>query len=259
MTIKSFFGLFGGKGQGDPGRDPAPNPAEKRKESRLDVDETPPPTVELYLSSGDEARPIETRVVNVSTRGLRLQMDPKTRGGLSVGQELNGVLRLETFEIPLSLRLVRFIGADGAGFRIRPPFPKELERLERYLEPRFLGRSLREIDPGKLQREPNDSRVMRWFQGLNETNLFSWQDAGGAIVQQQLVFLERVIEWRGGDRPKTGRIRGEGPGLAGWVKAELLEFDAAPDQGAISQARILIDNSGIDPKVKETFLGKISS
>jgi hypothetical protein len=184
-------------------------------------------------------------------------MGSGVRGTLSVGQELNGVLRLEAFEIPLSLRVVRFIGAEEAGFRIRPPFPKELERLERYLEPRFLGRSLREIDPGKLQREAGDARAMRWFQGLNETNLFSWQDAAGTIVQQQLVFLERVIEWRGSDAVKTGRIRGEGPTLAGWVKADLLEFDGAPDQGALAQARILLENAGVEAKIRETFLSKI--
>lgn len=184
-------------------------------------------------------------------------MEATVRAALSVGQELNGVLNLDAFEIPLSLRIVRLIGSEDAGFRIRPPFPKELDRLERYLEPRFLGRSLREIDPKALQGEPGDQRTMRWFQGLNETNLFSWQDASGAVVHQQLIFLERVIEWRGAEAPKTGRIRGDGPGLAGWVRADLLEFDAAPDTTAIGQAKILLENSGIDKVLKQKFLSKI--
>ena len=196
-------------------------------------------------------------VVNVSARGLRLNMGAAERASLKVGQDVRGLLVLEDFEIRLSLRLIREIGSGEGGFRIRPPFPKGLERLERYLEPRFLGMSLREIDPAKLQRAASETCGMRWFQGLNETSLFSWED-GGSVVQQQLLFLERVVEWKGGDALKTGRIRGELPGLAGWVKADLLEFDVAIDRDLVTQARVLVENAKIDSKVKETFLSKIN-
>jgi len=251
MSLKKLFGIFGSSD--DAGGTPEPStPAEKRRESRLDVGETPPLVVTLNLAATKPAQ-----VVNVSARGLRLKLDGTLRAALSVGQDLTGTLALDDTDIPLNLRVIRLIGDVEAGFRIRPPFPKELERLERYLEPRFLGRSLREIDPAKLQRDPGDSRTMRWFQGLNDTNLFSWEDAGGAVVQLQLVFLERVVEWSGTSGTRTGRIRGEGATLPGWVKADLLEFDAAADADVLHEARVLLENAGIASKIKETFLSKI--
>ena len=250
MILKKFFGIFGG--EGDAGERPeSPASSEKRLHSRLDVGDAPALTVALDVAGGTRAQ-----VVNVSARGLRLRLSGAARSALSVGQDLTGTLLLDDAEIRMNLRVIRLIGDAEAGFRIRPPFPKELERLERFLEPRFLGRSLREIDPAKLQRDAGDRRTMRWFQGLNDTNLFSWED-GGAVAQLQLVFLERVVEWSAASGTRTGRIRGEGATLPGWVKADLLEFDAAADAEVLHEARVLLENAEVAPKIKETFLSKI--
>ncbi len=247
------MGFFGGKDD-EKGKPESSDPKqEKRREARLDVGE---PAITMTLD-GPDGTVVSAEVVNVSARGLRLRIAPPARALLTVGQDFTGSLQLEKFEIRMTVRLVRLIGENEGGFRIRTPFPKDLDRLERYLEPRFLGKSLREIDPAMLQRQSGETKLMRWFQGHNETSLFSWDNESGDVAHQQLLFLERVVEWDLASPVRTGRIRGEGPGLSGWVKADLLEFDTSPDAELVARARILIGNSSIDSKVKEIFLAKV--
>jgi hypothetical protein len=74
------------------------------------------------------------------------------------------------------------------------------------------------------------------------------------VVHQQLLFLEQVVEWQTSEPVRTGRIRGEGPGLSGWVKADLLEFDSTPNADLIGKAKILVESSSIDEKIKGIFL-----
>lgn len=259
MTLKSFLDWFS-KGDDEPVNRAAGNWTEKRGGNRVDLDADRTLAVNLQVpTGGTESIIVPAHVRNVSMRGCRLEMEtPEARKKLYVAQILVASLDVESFSIPLQLEVVRLVGDREAAVRFKPPFPRELEKLERFLEPRCLGRSLREIDPQALQRTTEVGKGLRWFQGVNDTNLFSWVTPSGEVVQQQLVFLDRVVEWKGRESVRTGRVRGEpvtaGPG---WVPAELLDFDKKADIAILAQARTIVESSRIESAVRDVFLDKL--
>lgn len=263
MTLKSFLDWFGkdedlpAPGAGQP---LSGDWQEKRVGNRVELDAERTLRVSLQIpTGGDSAAVLPARVRNVSMRGCRLEMDtPEDQRKLYPAQVLLASLDVDSFSIPLRLEVLRLVGEREAAVRFKAPFPRELEKLEKFLEPRCLGRSLREIDPAALQRAAESGRTLRWFQGVNDTSLFSWA-AGGAVVHQQLVFVDRVVEWQKDEPVRTGRVRSEMSGAGrGWVPAELLDFDATADEALLAQARTLIESSRIDPSVRNIFLGKIN-
>jgi hypothetical protein len=256
MTLKSFLDWFG-KGDDDTGGPDSGDWREKRGGNRVELDQERTLGVNLRVPAGGEkADVIAAKVRNVSMRGCRLEMDTAAdRKRLYPAQILVASLDVESFSIPLQVEVVRLVGEREAALRFKPPFPRELERLEKFLEPRCLGRSLREIDPGALQRTADVGKGLRWFQGVNDTNLFSWLTSSGHVVQQQLIFLEHVVEWKAGESVKTGRVRADyRPG--GFVQSELLDFDDKPDAAVLAQAKAMIEASRIDPVVRDAFLNK---
>lgn len=264
MSLRSFLNqIFPGPGEAnEPSQVLQGSWKEKRRSNRVEVlsDEL----LEVHLLSPEKEPPsavtLVTQVKNISLRGCHLIFkDPAEKQRVQVGQSFVASLGVEDFAIPLTVEIVRFINDVEAAIYFKPPFPKELEKLEKFLEPRCLGLSLREIDPSHLQEEKE--KGLRWFHGINETNLFSWFDSDrGVVVQQQLVFLDQVIEWRDGEKVKTGKIKDDRPGMAklGWVKSELMEFDPNPNPGLLDQAKALLVSSKIDPQVKKLFLEKLS-
>lgn len=254
MNLRSFLDWLKSEGAA-PEKAASTDWREKRKENRVDL----PPSHRLIvrlLAAG--TGPAATGVLkNASVRGGRLVLENPEAAELMLGQRLQSVLVVDGADVPLTLEVKRVVGRGEAGVRFIPPFPKELERLERFLEPRCLGRSLREIDATALQ-ETSDKRL-RWFQGVNETGLFSWFAANGRIVQQQLVFLDNVVEWTGMGPVRTGRVKADvaeaGPG---WVRSELLEFQADVDPAVLAQARIVLESSLIEDDVRQTFLEKLA-
>jgi hypothetical protein len=256
MSLKSFLDWFG-KDE-SPGESAGPQDwREKRNSNRVDLDPERSLGVNLQIpTGGDKASVVHANVKNVSMRGCRLEMATVAdREKLYVAQVALASLDVDSFSIPLQLEVLRFVGEREVAVRFKPPFPRELEKLERFLEPRCLGRSLREIDPAALQKTAADGKNLRWFQGVNETNLFSWLDAAGEVTHQQLVFTERVVEWRAGAKARTGRVRSEGRSSGpGWVPAELLEFDEKADSALLAQARTLLESSRIDSNMKDAFL-----
>lgn len=203
---------------------------------------------------------ILAKVLNISQRGCHLWfISPEDGKRVKLKEELVATLDVEDFAIPMKVEVVRLIGESEAAVRFKPPFPRELEKLNKFLEPRCLGLSMREIDPSKLKKE--SQLELRWFQGVNDTSLFSWFNVeAGKIVQQQLVFLEKVVEWREGSEVKTGRIRPDTPSLVsgpGWVKSELMDFDSEPQVPLLNLSTLVLASARIDDKVKEAFLNKV--
>jgi len=257
MTFKSFLGFFG-KGGGGPDKGDDWN--EKRGGHRLELGGAGSLSVSLQVPTGGESSTvIGAFVTNVSMRGCRLEfVEAADRNKLYPAQILVASLDVQGFSIPLQLEVVRLSGTREAAVRFKAPFPRELERLEKFIEPRSLGRSLREIDPAALQRTTEVGKGLRWFQGVNDTNLFSWQTSSGHVVQQQLVFLDCVVEWRNGEAARTGRVRGESSSAGrGWVPTELLDFDKTPDAGVLAKARTMILAAEIDPVIREAFLNQV--
>ena len=166
---------------------------------------------------------------------------------------------MEGGPIHLTVQVVRIADGDEVAFQFMPPYPRELERLQKYLEPRFLGDSLREINPRYLQGGAKQDFL--WFQGLNDTHLFCWLGPDAkTIVKQQLIFLQFVVEWGENQPLRTGRVRQEAESSTttyGWVKSELLDVDAEPQVDVLTKARLILESATIDPQVREEFLAKL--
>jgi len=236
--------------------------AEKRVNARVAL--SPRDQLQVHLLEpglGEVGSVLVGSVLNVSLRGLGVRLkSPEEKAKINLGQEMAAAIEIEKFSVPLTVEVVRFFGDVGIGLRFKPPYPRELAELEKFLEPRFLGPTLREIKSEALQQ--TDDKVLRWFHGENETQLFSWTaKSDGSILQQQLIFLERVVEWGKGIPLRTGKVRSsEEPGAAGrfgWVRSELLEFDREPDKDLLEQVGSLLKCSEIEEKVKSEFLIKI--
>jgi len=259
MTLKSFLKRFlpVGKSEADEDSDWS----EKRRSSRTDLSHDD--NLKLHLATTDSAFPSVTLVGwirNVSMSGCRIHFDKKEHlKELHVGQVLNASIIVDGFSIPLQIETCRIVEEDVAAIRFKSPYPQELKKLERFLEPRTLGSSLREIDPKSLKTDTNNH--MRWFHGINETSLFIWSHADNKEINQiQLIFLDQVVEWREGEKLKTGMIKQDTPNSQmsyGWVKSELMEFHPTPVPALLSEAKILMESSSIDLKVKCKFLEKL--
>lgn len=243
---------------------------EKRRDNRVDLPDQK--GLKVHLMSEEAGKESATTLVaeirNVSVRGCGLVFENAAdRNRLKLNQVLLASLAVEDFPIPLQIEVIRLMGEKEAAVKFKPPFPRELEKLEKFLEPRCLGRSLREIDPAKLQKnQPVDTpagqqKGLRWFQGVNETSLFTWEEPGTAkVTQQQLIFLDRVVEWKDGGSVRTGQIRPDeraDAGKVGWVESELMDFDRTPAAPILAQARTLLESSQIEQKVRQAFLEKL--
>lgn len=261
MSFKAFLDWLGrdnGPEKKSSVKDDPYNWTEKRRDNRVELEDGHVLNVRLK-SADDEEKTFTARVRNVSVRGCGLIFkNSAERAQLEPKQIFVATLAVDDFPIPLQVEVIRLMGDTEAAVKFKPPFPRELEKLEKFLEPRCLGRSLREIDRAKLQK--NQDKGMRWFQGVNETHLFSWTDSSnGHILQQQLVFLDRVVEWRENNPVRTGLTRQDQQvsDAVEWVKSELLDFDAVADSAVVHQARVLIESARIDSKIKEAFLKKL--
>lgn len=215
----------------------------------------------LEPGSGDIGTTLVASVVNVSLRGLGIKLAVKEdQQKVRPGQEMVATVVIDDFSVPLTVEVVRYVGDDGLGVRFKPPFPKELVQLERFLEPRAVGPSMREIRTEALQQ--GEEKTLRWFQGVNDTHLFTWSNKkDGAVLQQQLIFVDRVVEWGQAIPFRTGRIQKEdessASGRYGWVRSELLDFDGTPDAEFLHQAQILLQSSWLPSEVRNMFLLKI--
>lgn len=264
MSLKSFLDrlLSGIQSPSDSSSPEDQSWDEKRRSNRVDV--FPGDEIFLYLlgSEPDETgKRIAAQVRNVSLRGCRMVFkDSSAREGVRLGQMYVATLDVEEFSIPLQIEVIRLIGNEEVAVRFKPPFPRELERLEKFLEPRCLGMSMREIDPAKLKKQGQD--LFHWFQGINETQLYCWMDSERSdIVQMQLIFLERVVEWKKDGGLATGRVKADAPSSEmkyGWAKAELLDFDSEVDPRVVSQATALVESMNKNKKIRDLVIQKLT-
>ncbi|MCB4756138.1 MAG: hypothetical protein LHV69_03745 [Elusimicrobia bacterium] len=264
MSIDSLFDWIKSNKKSAAGGEPRPAPVdwkEKRKHNRVYFD--PQESLSLHILSpekGEKASTLRAGVKNIGLRGGWLVFESKEdQQKIKAGDVVVASLVIDDFSIPLTLEVLRVMGDREAAIKFKPPFPRELALLEKFLEPHCLGMSLREIDESALQKETG--KGLRWFQGVNDTHLFSWyQPATGEIVQQQLLFLGNVLEWKKDGSLHSGKVRPEALSVHasyGWVEAELMDFDGSLDKRIARQGRVIIEASNVSSDVKNIFLSKL--
>jgi|GEM_PF-2427072 len=114
---------------------------------------------------------------------------------------------------------------------------------------RRLGKSLREIDPGALQEDPDEGAV-RWFLGETGTELFAWTRAGPHPDHVQLVFARVQLEWTLTQGLVTRRFRSGGSTAGGRYDAYLLTPSERLDLDVCEGALTLLRASAVPEEVR---------
>src|SRR5438045_1668108 len=99
------------------------------------------------------------------------------------------------------------------------------------------GARLREVRAGLLRQEPGGA--YRWFQGPDGCDLFLWYREPGGLVQIQLTFARRALEWSERDGVRTSRLVSFDP-LQPEVDQSRLQPDRAPDPETLQLAQTLL-------------------
>jgi hypothetical protein len=118
---------------------------------------------------------------------------------------------------------------------------------------RRLGASLREIDPGTLQDDPDEGAV-RWFLGETGTELFAWTREGPHPDHVQLVFARVQLEWTDSQGLLTRHFRPGGSTAGGRYDAYLLAASEGLDQEVCEGALTLLRASALPDEVRDPLL-----
>ena len=105
------------------------------------------------------------------------------------------------------------------------------------------GARLREVR-GDLLRKDQPGR-QRWFQGPEGCDLFLWYGEGTGLVQVQLTFAGRVIEWSEAEGLRTGKLVSFDP-LHPEQDQGRLVFDRAAGPETLRLARALLEKASVD-------------
>src|SRR5207244_5513448 len=94
-----------------------------------------------------------------------------------------------------------------------------------------------------LRKDPQG--LQRWFQGPSGCDLFLWYREPSGLVQIQLTFLGRAIEWTDSEGVRTGRLVSFDPFQPEHDQGRLI-FDRAADGETLRQARALLERASVD-------------
>jgi hypothetical protein len=223
-------------------------------------------TVNSHFSEEEEPSQTDYRkILNVSYGGLAFQCtedDDFHEGDIfstkifSFKQLLSSSLESESntpsVKIAVEIEITRIndqvIGAKFLNFNIT-----EFKKLAKYLEPQYLGNSLKVVNDSVIpihQKDgfPYSSSI--YFQGINDTHLFLWLDDQEDILKIQLFFLGNVVQWKYG----YGAITWKVPSDRLYGHEDLLAGLETPSHGAqcsdeiVNMARNIVSYIQTDKK-----------
>lgn len=231
---------------------------ERRKSHRINIDPRDRVHVSLLIPEGpQEGTTVMAQVKDMSEIGFRLGL-PEREWYEKVGldQVMSANVEVDGFAIPMLVQVARKLERAEIGVQFKAPYPKELSKLVEFLEPKYLGLSLREIDQKALRE--SDKGKLRWFQGLGETNLFCWfQDDMDHIQHFQLSFQGKILDWQDGSTAKTGVIE-EGESIVKWKEADLINFDEPSNINTLKCAAEIINAAKIGEELKRKIIIRIN-
>ena len=136
------------------------------------------------------------------------------------------------------------------------PFSEEqLEIIARFLDTKFLAHSIVEIP---VEKQKLRGQVCRWYHGMNNTDLFSWQDSRGNILHQLFIFLNNVVEWTEREGVRTGTIKRSDYALTHTTlfshEPLPIDFDESLDRDTLEMACSIIELANIDRPLKDHLL-----
>ena len=105
------------------------------------------------------------------------------------------------------------------------------------------GARMREVRRDLLRQESGGTQ--RWFQGPDGCDLFLWYREPGGLVQIQLTFHHRIIEWSEAEGLRTGRLISFDPLHPNQDQARI-SFDRAAERETLLSARALLEQAPVD-------------
>lgn len=132
---------------------------------------------------------------------------------------------------------------------------QQLAVISKFLDIRFLANTIKEI---AIKKQPVKNETCRWFHGMNNTDIFSWQDNIGNIYRHMMVFDNYIVEWSKSEGLKTGKVRRPDFVLTQTTlfseEPNPIDFDEIQNNELINTAGKIIRLANIDPIIKEHLL-----
>jgi hypothetical protein len=185
-------------------------------------------------------------VCDLSTTGLALRLlDLEDMMEFPVGRTLEGILNMKGTKVPVTLE-VRNIRADTVGCAFLELTDGTVQSLERFLDPKRLGRELHPI--------PSPEGRALWYHGPSGTDLLLWRTGDGAWKRFCLFVYQSYIQWDFETGITTGwlAMADQDSPVEGVVRLEtrLLEREGRVDHLKVDVARSLIAEAPLDEELK---------
>lgn len=178
----------------------------------------------------------------------------KTHNEINLKLVIEGVMLNIPCEVIYVLEGIRRIGLKFIEVK-----EQQLAVISKFLDVRFLAGAMKEIP---IKKQPAKDSVCRWFHGMNNTDLFSWQDDRGNIYRHMLIFDNYIVEWTKSEGLRTGKVRRPDFVLTQTTlfsqEPNPIDFDETRNSESIKAAGSIIGLTDIDPPLKEHLLGHLS-
>lgn len=131
------------------------------------------------------------KLFNISYKGFGFILEPYKEYDFPLNQEIRADLYLKDEVIAVSVNVV-FKRDRIAGAKINPLDNKEIRKIIRFVTPKDLGASLKEIDPNFV-RQTDTHKTLRWYFGKNNTEILIWRNERQELVEFMMIFFVYAV------------------------------------------------------------------
>jgi hypothetical protein len=145
-------------------------------------------------------------VRDISARGLGISLLEYGEALLfPEGYQCQAELKLDGDPLLVKVRVAR-VSAWTVGFVFEELGPGERERIDAFLDPLHVARSLKKVDPSGAP-DAFLRGMSSWFHGDSGTDLFFWNGPRGGVTRVLFCFGKKYWEWDEGAGVSTGEMQ----------------------------------------------------
>jgi len=134
---------------------------------------------------------VRYKLFNISYKGFGFIVQRDKPFDMPLNQEIRADLYLNDEVIAVSVTIV-FKKNQVAGAKINPLESKEIRKIIRFVTPKDLGASLKEIDPNFV-RQTDSRKKLRWYFGKNNTEVLIWRNEKRELVEFMMIFFVYAV------------------------------------------------------------------
>lgn len=186
-------------------------------------------------------------VRDISSRGIGISLLEYGESLLfPEGHQCTAELRLDSGPMIVKLRVTR-VSAWTVGFLFEELSPEQGEKIQEFLDPLHIARSLRKVDP----RGAPDAflrGLSAWYHGDSGTDLYLWNDSRAGLNRGLFCLGRKYWEWHESDGVSTGEMnRLEGDSV-------VMRKDATPHPATCVAVRKILEHAEVLDYRLVTFL-----